>query len=234
MQQQLSYATDREQEASAAAAANGGVSQHQPFAQPGLFSQARGGDNSYFPDNRTGRDPRLEYFLLQQRMQQDRINELAMLEQQRLASLDPELQMRLLRGGAGAYGGFPTGNASNLLSQQLPFDRRFDQSSNTAASANERFMSMQAAAAQQNLSPAAWMAQNDAASGSEAAARAAGNTSQETTDGSAPATTSQQGLQQQQGSETSAQDPQLLQLYLLQQQQQQQREQEHRVGRAPP
>ena len=234
MQQQLSYATDREQEASAAAAANGALSQHQPFAQPGLFPQARGGDNSYFPDNRTGRDPRLEYFLLQQRMQQERINELAMLEQQRLASLDPELQMRLLRGGAGAYGGFPTGNASNLLSQQLPFDsRRFDQSSNAAASANERFMSMQAAAAQQNLSPAAWMAQNDAASGSEAAARAAGNnTSQETTDGSAPASTPQQGLQQQQGSE-SAQDPQLLQLYLLQQQQQQ-REQEHRVGRAPP
>ena len=222
MQQQLTYATAREQEAAAAA---NRTSRQAGFAQPILLARGMmAGGDTYFPDNRTaataGEDPRLGQFLLHQRAQQARLNGMGLLEQPRLASVgDPELHMRLLagRGGSGpVYGGYHPAStlpSQQLVAQQLPFDgyhHGSDPSFNVAAANQERFVPMRTLAQQQQqgLSQAPpWMPaqQNDAAaapSGAEAAAGASG-TAQETANGdsSAPASQQQGASRQQLGQE---------------------------------
>jgi len=235
MQQQLQAAAAREVED--AVSAQLVPSNQAAYAQ----QQARvmAGGDMFLPGGAaggsTGADPRLDHYLMQQRNQQDRFNELAVLEQQRLASLDPELQMRLLRGGS--FNGFPEGASSNLLGQQMSFNQRFDPSSNTAASmmsmrgASWMQMQQQMMQQQQQQQQQPMMQQevqqeqlqqnNDGSSNdSQGASRAiqtagAGDTTEEgkSVSPAAPGT-----------------DPQMFQLYLLQQQQQ--REQERR-SKAP-
>ena len=123
----------------------------QAFAQPNLGQQGRamtGGELVYPVSGASGPDPRVEFYLMQ-RNQQERLNELAVLEQQRLASLDPDFHMRLLRGGS-AYHGFPPGMNANLLGQQMSFNQRLDPSNNTnAASFMNDMMTMRHPTSQQ-------------------------------------------------------------------------------------
>jgi len=149
----------RHQEAVSAAAAQTILDQ-QNFRQSHLAAGMAGGDAFFHGTG--GADPRLDYFLMQQRTQQERMNELAMLEQQRLASLDPEVQMRLLRGGGAGFGGF-SGMNPNMMGQQMSFNQRFDPSA-SAMMTNERLMSMRNAAAQQT-----WMQQSQISQHSQAA-----------------------------------------------------------------
>ena len=129
----------------------------QAFAQPNLGQQGRamtGGEMVYPVSGASGPDPRVEFYLMQ-RNQQERLNELAVLEQQRLASLDPDFHMRLLRGGS-AYHGFPPGMNANLLGQQMSFNQRLDPSNNTTAASfmNDMMTMRHPTSQQQNIGAA--------------------------------------------------------------------------------
>ena len=131
---------------------NGDVSL-QAFAQPHLGQQVRGmtGGDMFFPViGASGSDPRLEFYLMQQRNQQERVTEMTSLEQQRLASLDPDSHMRMFRAGS-AYHGFPPGMNANLMSQPIPFNQHFDPTNNATAAMfmNERMATMRQASSQQ-------------------------------------------------------------------------------------
>lgn len=135
---------------------DGEASLQQSFVQPHLGQQVRGmmGGEMFFPNiGASGADPRLEFYLMQQRNHQ--------LDQQNLASLDPDSHMRMVRAGS-AYHGFPPGMNPNPISQQMSYNQRFDPSNNATAAAfmNERMMTMRQAAYQQQnnaLAPGPWM-----------------------------------------------------------------------------